>query len=71
MSDSTRFVGLDVHSKSIALASATGRDPSVFVCELTTDVARLLKALDRLGSRDTLYCAYETSAFCISCRRNT
>lgn len=59
MSDSIHFVGLDVHSKSIALAFATGRDPAVFVCELTNDVGRLLKALDRLGPRDGLRCAYE------------
>ena len=59
MSDSIRFVGLDVHAKTIALATATGRDPAVYICDLTNDFARLLKVLDRLGSRDSLHCAYE------------
>lgn len=59
MSQSIRFVGLDVHSKSIAVAVASDRDPAEFVCEITNDVTRLLKALDRLGSRDGLHCAYE------------
>lgn len=59
MSDPIRFVGLDVHSKSIAVAIATGRDPAVYVCDLTNDFARLLKVLDRLGPRDVLRCAYE------------
>lgn len=62
MSDSTRslrFVGLDVHAKTIAIAVATDRDPAESVGEFTNDRTRILKALDRLGPRETLHCAYE------------
>lgn len=59
MSQPTRFVGLDVHSKSIAIAVATDRDPAEFVREIPNDRTRVLKSLDSLGPRETLHCAYE------------
>lgn len=59
MSQSTRFVGLDVHSKTIAIAVASDRDPAEFVGQIANDLTRLLKALDRLGPRESLHCAYE------------
>jgi len=59
MSQPIRFVGLDVHSKSIAIAVASERDDSEFVSNIPNDLTRLLKVLDRLGPRDTLHCAYE------------
>lgn len=59
MSDPSRFVGLDVHSKSISIAVASNRDAAEFVSQIPHDLPRLLKALDRLGSRDQLHCAYE------------
>ena len=55
----TRFVGLDVHSKLISVAVAEGRDPAGFVGEVANDRARVLKALDRFGPRESLHCAYE------------
>jgi len=60
MPDSTRYVGLDVHSKTIAIAIAEeGRGEARFLSTIPNDLTRLLKALDRLGSRESLHCAYE------------
>lgn len=59
MSKTTRFVGLDVHSKTVAIAVASKRDPAEFVRGVTNDVSHVLKALDRLGPREFLHCAYE------------
>jgi transposase len=59
MSKPTRFVGLDVHSKSVAIAVASDRDPAEFVQDLPNDFAIILKALGRLGPRESLHCAYE------------
>lgn len=60
MSDSTRFVGLDVHAKTIAIAVAEeGREEARFLSTVSNDLVRLLKALDRLGPRVSLHCAYE------------
>jgi len=54
MNKPTRFVGLDVHAKTATIAIAEGRDPARFVGEFPHDRARILKALDRLGSRESL-----------------
>lgn len=59
MSKPIRYVGLDVHSKSISIAVASDRDAAEFVGQIPNDVSRLLRSLDRLGSRDSLRCAYE------------
>ena len=60
MSDSTRFVGLDVHAKTIAIAVAEeGRGEARFLSTTTNDLTRLLRVLDRLGPREGLHCAYE------------
>ncbi len=60
MSDPTRFVGLDVHAKTIAIAVAEeGRDEPRYLSTIANDVSRLLSCLDRLGRRETLHCAYE------------
>jgi len=60
MSDSTRYVGLDVHAKTIAIAVAEGgRDEAKFLSTTANDFTRLLKVLDRLGPREQLHCAYE------------
>jgi transposase len=60
MSDSTRYVGLDVHAKTIAIAVAEeGRSEPRFLSTIANDLARLLKVLDRLGPRESLHCAYE------------
>ncbi len=60
MSDSTRYVGLDVHAKTIAIAIAEeGRGEPLFLSTIPNDLARLLRALDLLGSRESLHCAYE------------
>lgn len=60
MFDSTRYVGLDVHAKTIAIAIAeAGRDEPKFLSTTVNDLTRLLKVLDRLGPRENLHCAYE------------
>ena len=60
MPDRTRFIGLDVHAKTIAIAVAEeGRDEPQFLEQIPNDTARLLKELDRLGERSSLHCAYE------------
>ena len=60
MSDSTRYIGLDVHAKTIAIAVAEeGRDEPRFLSTIANDFARLQKVLDRLGPRESLHCAYE------------
>jgi len=60
MTDSTRFVGLDVHAKTIAIAVAEeGRSEPKYLSTVANDISRLLKSLDRLGPRTDLHCAYE------------
>lgn len=59
MSHPTQFVGLDVHSKTVAIAVARGQEASQYVGNFANDVTRILKALDRLGPRESLQCAYE------------
>lgn len=60
MVHSTRFIGLDVHAKSISIAVAEeGRGEAKALSTIPNDTARLLKVLDGLGGRDRLHCAYE------------
>lgn len=60
MSDSIRYVGLDVHADSITVAVAEeGRSEARHVARYPNDLTRLLRALDRLGPRASLRCAYE------------
>ncbi len=59
MSQPSQFVGLDVHSKSISIAVATGREQAEYLRQVPNDLTRLLKELDRLGPRPSLHCAYE------------
>lgn len=60
MHQPTRFVGLDVHADSITVAVAEeGREQARYLGRLPNDLPRLLKALDRLGERGALRCAYE------------
>lgn len=60
MSNSTHYIGLDVHAKTIAIAVAQeGRGEARFLSTIANDLARLLTALDRLGPRESLHCAYE------------
>jgi len=60
MSDSTHFIGLDVHAKTISVAVAeAGRDEPRFLSTIANDFSRLLRALARLGPRESLHCAYE------------
>jgi len=56
----TRFVGLDVHAKSIAIAVAENdREAPRFLKEIPNDASKLVKVLDGLGERAELLCAYE------------
>ncbi|MFG0316658.1 MAG: IS110 family transposase [Planctomycetota bacterium JB042] len=56
----THYVGLDVHKDSIAVAiAAEGRERPRFLGSIPNDGGRLLKLLDKLGSRDTIRCCYE------------
>ena len=55
-----RFVGLDVHSKTVSIAVAEeGREPARLLTQVPNDLNRILRALDRLGPREALRCAYE------------
>jgi hypothetical protein len=55
-----RFVGLDVHRDTIAIAVAL-RDgqPAEVPATLPNDVAALIKRLERLGPAESLRCCYE------------
>ena len=60
MKKNLRFVGLDVHKDSIAIAVAeSGRDPARLLETIAADDLALLKVLDRLGSRARLRVCYE------------
>lgn len=60
MSDSIRYVGLDVHADSITVAVAEeGRSDAQHLGRFPNDLTRLLRTLDRLGPRSSLRCAYE------------
>ncbi|MBE0702771.1 MAG: IS110 family transposase [Afipia sp.] len=54
------FVGLDVHKDTIAMAVAeTGRVAGRLIGQMPHDVAKLLKALARLGEPSALHVVYE------------
>ena len=60
MTKIANFVGLDAHKDSIAIATAkAGRSDPRRVATIPNDTARLLKALDKLGPRDSTSCCYE------------
>ena len=54
------FVGMDVHTETIALAVAPGdgREPR-FVATIPNTPKALLKQLQRIGAADQLHCCYE------------
>lgn len=57
------FIGLDVHVKAIAIAVAQeGRQEAAFLQQIPADVARLIKELGKLWSRDALRCAFEAGS---------
>jgi transposase len=60
MKKNLRFVGLDVHKDSIAVAVAdSGREPARLLETITADEVALLKVLDRLGPKARLRVCYE------------
>jgi transposase len=69
-----RFVGLDVHRDSIAIAVAQ-RDgkPAESLATVPNDVAGLIKRLQRLGPVESLRCCYEAgpTGFGLARRLNT
>jgi transposase len=55
-----RFVGLDVHRDTIAIAVArSGAAPAEVLATIPNDVAALIKRLERLGPVESLRCCYE------------
>ena len=55
----TRFVGLDVHKETIAIAVADGSLPAKILSTIPNDLATLLKALRRLGPPESIIVCYE------------
>ncbi len=58
--EKVRFVGLDVHSRSIAIAvgEANGLTPEN-LATIPNDTAQLLKRMRKLGPLSSLRCCYE------------
>jgi transposase len=55
-----RFVGLDVHRETIAIAVARNdAQPAESLATVPNDVAGLIKRLRRLGPVESLRCCYE------------
>lgn len=60
MQSITKYLGLDVHKESIAIAEAEeGREPAVSRGQIPNNLPRLLKTLDRIGPRASLRVCYE------------
>jgi transposase len=60
MQTTIRYVGLDVHKETIAVAVAEeGRTPARLLATLPNDLVALLKCLDRLGPPPCLRVCYE------------
>ncbi len=60
MKKNLRFVGLDVHKDSIAVAVAeSGREPARLLETIAHDEVALLRVLDRLGPKARLRVCYE------------
>ncbi len=74
MKKNLRFVGLDVHKDSIAVAVAeSGREPARLLETIAHDEVALLRVLDRLGPKARLRVCYEAAAnrlFCWARRLN-
>jgi transposase len=54
-----RFVGLDVHKETIAIAVADGALPAQVLSTIPHNFATLLKTLRRLGPPESIVCCYE------------
>ena len=54
-----RFVGLDVHKDTIAVAVADGSLSAKILSTIPNDLATLLKTLRRLGPPESIVCCYE------------
>lgn len=59
MPDSTRFVGLDVHRDSIAIAVAPSQGPVELVTELPNHLPKLKKFFERLSASGPIKTCYE------------
>jgi transposase len=56
----SRFVGLDVHKNTIAVAVAEGSGGrSKYLCTLANDIPELLRTLKKLGDPERVLCCYE------------
>jgi len=58
--DIKKYVGLDVHKETIAIAVADeGREPGYAVCTVRHDMTKMARQLRKLGTPEQLYIVYE------------
>lgn len=55
-----RYVGLDVHKDSIAIAVCEhGRGEAKFLRQVANELGQLVKVLEKLGGKEAVFCCYE------------
>jgi transposase len=66
MNSTLRYVGLDVHKATIAIAVAEGQggEPQI-LSTIPNEPSILLKHLGRMGPPESLHCCYEAVLVCM------